>query len=118
MKEEILTAEKKYDLDRMHQIKGGGRQQGKTVDAVAEAVGKIMVTENEYIPFVVSYMDRVSHIKKEFFNLCKSHFDETPVSYSQFEIGIKGYSSRIVFISSQDKKRLLGSNIDFVYDLD
>lgn len=113
-----MKEEKKYDLDKIHQIKGGGRQQGRTVDAVAEAIGKIMVTENEHIPFVISYMDRVNHIKKEFFELCKSHFDETPISYSQFEIGIKGYSSRIVFISSQDKRRLLGSTIEPVYDLD
>lgn len=113
-----MKEEKRYDLERMHQIKGGGRQQGRTVDAIAEAIGKIMVTENEHIPFVILYMDRCNHIKKEFFNVCKLHFNETPISHSQFEIGIKGYSSRIVFISSQDKRRLLGSNIEPVYDLD
>ena len=113
-----MKEEKGYSIERMHQIKGSGRQQGRTVDAVAEAIGKIMVTENEHISFVVAYMNRVSHIKKEFFELCKSHFNETPISYSQFEIGIKGYSSKIVFISNQDKRRLLGSTIEPVYDLD
>jgi len=113
-----MKEEKKYSIDRMHQIKGGGRQQGRTVDAVAQAIGKIMVTENKHIPFVVAYMDRVSHIKKEFFNLCKSHFNEVSISYSQFEIGIEGYTSRIVFISNQDKRRLLGSTIEPIYDLD
>lgn len=109
---------KEYDIDRVHQIKGGGRRQGKTVDAVMEAIGKIMVTENQRILFVVLTLDRAQHIIKEFFNVCKFHFNETPILHNQFEVGIKGYSSRIVFISSQSKDKLLGFNIEPVYDLD
>jgi len=112
-----------YSLEKMHEPKPyGKRRAGHTVDALVDAIGKIMVLQNERIPFVVKYIDRVRNKLPEFCRLCREHFKETPVSYSQYEYGLKGYTSRIEFISSDlyetRKREMFHPNIQASYDLD
>ena len=106
------------DLERVHNPKYG-RRQGATVNALLDAMGKIMVTQNAVIPFVVKYMDRVVHKRKDFIQLCKDHFNEEPVFINNFNWGIKGYSSFIKFISiDMADEKLRGYFIEPTYDLD
>jgi hypothetical protein len=111
-----------YDLEKMHEIKSRERRSGRTVDALVDVIGKIMVTENEVIPFVVKYMDRVRLKLPEFNRLCREHFGVRSKMLSQFEFGIEGYSSYVRFISvdlwETQKLRRFNPDIEPTYDLD
>ena len=90
----------KYDLNKVHQEKAyNARRVGKTVDAVMEAIGKIMVTENESIAFVITKMSGEDNIIRTFRDVCIEHFKETPVIEKRGELGIKGYTSKIYIIT-------------------
>jgi len=91
----------KYSVEKMHEIKYG-RRSGKSVDAMADLIGKIMVTENETIVLVVKMMNRADHLLQLFTDLCKNHFDETPIVKNKFEWGIRNYSSRIKVMNMQE----------------
>lgn len=91
-----------YSLERLHELKGWKRQEGRTTDAVFDIIGKIMATENEIIPFVVKYYDRVWYKVRMFEDIVFSHFHEKPKYYSKYEIGIEGYSSRVKFFSANN----------------
>lgn len=50
-----------YSIDQMHQPKPANeRRNGKTVDALADVIGKVMVTEDAAIPFVMKFLSRKS----------------------------------------------------------
>lgn len=111
-----------YDVERMHIPKHyGDRRAGRTVDAIADAIGKLMVTDNETIPFVIRWMTRADHIIHEFKKMCREHYNEEPITYERYTIGIKGFSSRITFYSFdlwQDKYAHRFHNIEAAYDPD
>lgn len=109
-----------YSLEKMHEPKAyGERQNGKSVDALVEAIGKLMVSDEEIVPFIVRFRDRVNHLRPMFESLCYEHFKEKPLFKSKFEWGIKGYSSIIRFISEEESyHKLRGLHIEPVYDLD
>lgn len=112
-----------YSLEKMHEPKPcGERQNGKTVDAVVDAIGKLMVTEDTVIPFVVKWEIRRSHIAQVFRSLCRDHFKVKPIM-GRLEFGIEGYSSRIMVMSEDhwnDYASRLHSKscIEPTYDLD
>jgi hypothetical protein len=110
-----------YSIDKMHMEKHGLRREGKTVDAVVDIIGKIMVTENETFPFVIKYMNRTNHIRKEFVSLCINHFKVTPIKDTIWTLEIKGYSSRAIFIPIEKWERdyyTYNPNILPTFDLD
>ena len=107
----------KYNLDILHSVKQG-RRSGKTVSAIMDAIGTIMVTENEKIPFIISRMNRVADIKPIFHDICVSHFNEEPIFYDMFTFGIKGYSSTLHFIGlEQSREKLKGFKMIPIDDL-
>lgn len=90
----------KYSLDQMHETKDKNkRRNGKTVDAIVAAIGSIMVTEKERIPFVVHSLNDLSYIREEFISLCYNHFDVYPKFDRSKEWGILGYSSTFFFVT-------------------
>lgn len=95
-----------YSLDQMHKIKGRlDRRSGKTTDAVVDAIGKLMVTENETVPLVVAYLRDIWIVRDAFIDLCKNHFKETPILYRKNEFRIEGYSSTIIVFSFDEWER-------------
>jgi hypothetical protein len=91
----------KYSIEKMHEPKGG-RRSGKTVDAVADIIGKIMVTENTVFPFVIKWMQRSQHITQTFEDLCRNHFNVKPIRDRRYTLEIEGYSSKAVFHTIED----------------
>jgi hypothetical protein len=105
----------KYSIDKMHTIKIG-RQSGKSVDAVVDAIGKLMVTEYDVIPFIIKRLDRSYNLRKIFIDLCINHFNVKPIC-KQLIFGIEGYTSKIKFYSIGSKE-VLGYDIEPTFDLD
>jgi len=107
----------KVDIEKLHTPKYG-RRSGKTVEAICDAIGKIFVTENKVIPFVVREINWMDHIKPMFRDICIDHFNEQPILKDQRTLMIKGYTSKIVFFSFdrwwQDGR---GYDIQPTYDL-
>lgn len=109
-----------YSLEQMHKPKNGNeRRNGKTVDALVTAIGSVMVTEKERIPFVIHYMKDISYIRNEFRMLCKQHFSVEPIFYKNDEWGIEGYTSRIFFktLDQWERGNWKYSDINAVSDL-
>lgn len=109
----------KYSIDRVHEIKEmTQRGNGKTVDILMNAIGMIMVTENEIVPIVVYVMDRAINLKWTFIDIVINHFKEVPVINNYREFGIKGYSSKIrVYSFSQlDEGALNGLRLQALID--
>jgi hypothetical protein len=111
----------KYSIDRIHTPKFfHERRSGKTVDAIVDIIGKVMVTENARIFLVVSFIDRISYVRKMFNDICIEHFEEEPEFISQNEWGIKNYNSRIMVVSffQWEKNHRDGMNLQPTFDLD
>lgn len=112
-----------YSLEKMHEHKSADkRQNGKTVDAVVNAIGKLMVTEDTIIPFIVKWEIRRTHIASVFHSLCRDHFKVKPIM-GRIEFGIEGYSSKIMVMSEDhwnDYSSRVHSKscVDPTYDLD
>jgi len=86
----------KYDLDRLHDETPSGRGAGRTVTAIFDAIGKLMVTENKIIYYLVPEQHWEDHVIREFIKIVTEHFELDHVKFRRSEIGIKGYSSKIV----------------------
>lgn len=104
-----------YSLEQMHQPKPcGERRNGKTVDAIVDIIGKVMVTEHETIYLVLRLKDWERHAAQEFKMICFGYFDVIP-NVGKVEWKIQGYSSRVVTISidqyDQDPWRYCRSTI-------
>ena len=90
----------KYSIDKVHERKDPyERRNGKTVDVLMDAIGMVMVTENETVPIIVPRLDWSYHLRKMFIDIVINHFNDEPVIKTQEEFYIKGYSSRIRIFS-------------------
>ena len=105
-----------FSLDKMHQDKSQ-RKSGRTVDAIVDAIGKLMVTQNEQVPFIVPYGNRIDYVTFLFRSICVDHFKETPVVKRQGQLEIKGYTSKIIIISESEWRiKGFGYRIDPTFD--
>ena len=111
--------EEHYSLDRMHEPKSlGERRNGKTVDAIVDVIGKLMVTENETIPFVLANFHRADFTMRMFIDICVKHFKLTPIIKDRYNWQIEGYSSRVkIFSETQGYEPLRGYSIEPTLDL-
>lgn len=91
----------KIDLDKLHQEKHPARRQGHTVDAVTEAIGKIMVTDNEVFLFVVPEMHWCYHAFSLFEDICYNHFGVIAHGRPSGEWRIQGYTSRVRVVTHE-----------------
>ena len=111
MGKDIMPPKIVYDLDLVQNPKNC-RRGGLTTSLIMNAIGMLMVTDGETIPFIIATMDRTKSIKKIFTDICLSHFKEETIFYNEFRWGIKGYNSSIKFIGfEQQKKELIGLRI-------
>lgn len=84
----------KYDIEKLHTEKEG-RRAGHTTDAVFNAIGCIMVSENETFLFVVPNFDWSHHVFAAFRDACIHHFNVKPTGLRLGFWGIEGYTSRV-----------------------
>ena len=109
----------KYSLDRI-QKPGAERRGGYTTSKICSAIGCLMATDNHVVPYVVPYSRDWPHIRKEFFQIAEIHFNETPETNRQFELSIKGFSSKVLVVSQDmyDRGRCRGMlTTDPIFDL-
>jgi hypothetical protein len=94
------------DLDKLHEYKSTrDRNNGKSVDAIVDVVGKVMVTQNMVVPFIIEKLDWERHLSPMFYNLVVDHFKEQPIIYGRDTWwGIEGYSTRVKLISDSSDK--------------
>lgn len=106
----------KYSIDQVHKEKNGFRGEGRTVDAVMELIGRIMVTENERIPVVLPEAIWMSNFKKVFIDVCIEHFKEEPIFEKATTLGIKGYTSNGFMVLQSDRQALRGISQEPIFD--
>ena len=90
----------KYDIDKLHQPESGERRSGRTTRAIFDAIGKVMVTENETVIFVADRSEDFVFIRPMFCDIVINHFGMEPIN-GKHELGIKGYTSKIRMESSR-----------------
>ena len=89
----------KYSIDKVHEEKSSERGNGKSVDLLMDAIGMIMVTENQVVPVIVPNLHWSVHLRKMFIDIAINHFNEEPIISRETEFSIKGYSSKIIVFS-------------------
>ncbi len=96
-----------YSLEQIHTdyINKHGRRTGKSVDALVDLIGKIMVTDNESFLLVVPWMSRSRHLMDEFGFLLREHYEEKPFYKDRYHWGIVGYTSIISVVTLDDYER-------------
>ena len=91
------------DLDKLHEYKSGyQRHNGKSIDALVEIIGKVQVTQNMVVPFIIERLEWERHLSPMFHNLVVDHFNEWPIIRDRgMWWGIEGYTTTIKLISSK-----------------
>lgn len=84
----------KYDIEQIHNV-SGGRRSGKSVTAIMEIIGSILVTDNASIPFIIRKREWASHLRPMFEDIARDHFGETVTRGERFVWSIKGYTSKV-----------------------
>lgn len=93
----------KLDIDKLHKdyLSKSYRRSGKTVDAIVDAIGKILATQYNIVPYFVREIDWDRHVTKTFFEVAKEVFNEEPYRKG-YDLGLLGYSTRIRIVSMKD----------------
>lgn len=110
----------KYSLDKIHKQKDfRERGNGKTVDAVMNVIGLIMVTENKQIPFILEKIDWIRHVENFFVDICLNHFNVKPIKHQQLIWRIEGYTSHTRIYSLDDylKDKVRGNVVAPIFDV-
>ena len=101
----------KYSIDKIHQKKNLWEMgNGKTVDVLMDAIGMVMVTENQVVPIVVPFLTWAYHYRKEFMDIVINHFNEEPVIKKQDEFCIKGIVAGLDYFLKVSGKEGMGED--------
>lgn len=104
----------KYDINRLQGPAPSGRNSGKTVRALFDAIGILMTTQDETVYYVVNEQHYERHISRTFYDIVTDHFEEIPVIIND-KLGIKGYSSKLKIVTMDYDSR--GKHmLNVVYD--